>query len=201
VRQADRRASRGGSRDSKTKNPKLLGLYSGEEFTMLKDVLEILTSTPEKLRGEIATMSPKGMKTRPAPDKWSVQEILAHLDDVEEHGMRARVAAIIEQDDPVLIPFDQEKRVVEMRYNRKDPRRTLASFAGQRQANVRWLRTLKPAQLKRKGIHQTVGEVTAGEMIYEWAFHDLGHLRQILEVKRYSIWPRIGNMRAFYKLS
>jgi DinB family protein len=201
VRQAIRRASRGGSRQSKIENPKLLGLYSGEEFAMLKDVLEILTSTPEKLRDEIATMSPKGMKTRPAPNKWSVQEILAHLDDVEEHAMRARVAAMIEQHEPVLIPFDQEKRVVEMRYDRKDPRRTLASFARQRQANVRWLRTLKPAQLKRKGFHQTVGEITADEMIHEWAFHDLGHLKQILEVKRCSIWPRIGNMQAFYKLS
>ena len=168
---------------------------------MLKDVLKILASTPEKLRREIATMSPKEMKTRPAPDKWSVQEILAHLDDVEEHGMRARVAAMIEQDEPALLPFDQEKRAVELRYNRKDPRRTLTRFARQRQVNLKWLRALKPAQLKRRGIHQAVGEITAGEMIHEWAFHDLGHLKQILEVKRYSLWPRIGNMRAFYKLS
>src|SRR5947199_6342767 len=125
---------------------------------MLKDVLKILASTPEKLRREIATMSPKEMKTRPAPDKWSVQEIvqeiLAHLDDVEEHGMRARVAAMIEQDEPVLLPFDQERRAVEMRYNRKDPRRTLTRFARQRQVNLKWLRALKPAQLKRKGMHQ-----------------------------------------------
>jgi len=168
---------------------------------MLKDVLEILASTPEKLRREIGAMSPKEMKTRPAPDKWSVQEILAHLDDVEEHGMRARVEAMIEQDEPILLPFDQEKRAVELRYHRKDPRRTLTRFARQRQANLKWLRALKPAQLTRKGMHKTVGEITAGEMIHEWAFHDLGHLKQILEVKRYALWPRIGNMRAFYRLS
>ena len=168
---------------------------------MLKDVLKILASTPEKLRREIATMSPKEMKTRPAPGKWSVQEILAHLDDVEEHGMRARIEAMIEQDEPILLPFDQEKRAVELRYHRKDPRRTLTRFGRQRQANLKWLRTLKPAPLKRKGMHQTVGEITAGEMIHEWAFHDLGHLKQILEVKRYALWPRMGNMRAFYKLS
>ena len=49
------------------------------------------------------------LKVRPAPNKWSIQEILAHLDDVEELGMRARVAAIIEQDEPFLLPFDQEE--------------------------------------------------------------------------------------------
>jgi hypothetical protein len=170
------------------------------EVAMLKDVLPILASTPEKLRREIAVLSAKEMKTRPAPEKWSVQEILAHLDDVEEHGMRARVAAMLEQDAPVLLPFDQEARLVEMKYQRKDPRRTLASFTRQRQANLRWLRKLKPAQLNRKGIHQTVGEITAGELIHEWAFHDLGHLKQILEVKRYALYPRMGNMRQFYAL-
>jgi uncharacterized damage-inducible protein DinB len=59
------------------------------EATMLRDVLTILASTPEKLKQEIASMSLKEMKARPAPDKWSVQEVLAHLDDVEEIGMRA----------------------------------------------------------------------------------------------------------------
>ena len=168
---------------------------------MLKDVLAILSSTPEKVRREIRDLSVTQMKTRPAPDKWSVQEILAHLDDVEEAGMRARVAAMIEQSRPTLPPFDQEARVVEMEYNKKDPLASLAHFTRQRRTNVRWLRTLQPAQLNRRGVHQKVGEITASEMIHEWAFHDLGHLKQILEVKRYALWPRIGNLRAFYRLS
>lgn len=168
---------------------------------MLEDVLAILASTPEKLRREVSTIPLRAMKTRPATGKWSVQEILAHLADVEELGMRARVAAMIDEDEPVLLPFDQEKRAVDLRYGHKDPRRSLESVARQRRANVRWLRTLKPAQLKRKGHHQGVGGITAGEMIHEWAFHDLGHLKQILEVKRYALWPKMGNMRQFYKLS
>jgi len=54
--------------------------------------------------------------------------------------------------------------------------------------------------LKRQGVHQSVGTVSAEEMITEWAFHDLGHLKQILEIKRYALYPRMGNMRAFYDL-
>ena len=168
---------------------------------MLEDVLAILSSTPEKVRREIRDLSPRQMKTRPAADKWSIQEILAHLDDVEEVGMRARVAAMIEQDRPTLLPFDQEARVVEMGYGKKHPLASLAHLSRQRRANVKWLRTLRPAHLTRRGVHQKVGEITAGEMIHEWAFHDLGHLKQILEVKRYALWPRIGNLRAFYRLS
>jgi DinB superfamily len=165
------------------------------------EVLALLAATPGKLRREISVMSPAQVKARPAANKWSVQEILAHLDDVEELGMRMRVEAMVEQAEPILEPFDQEKRLVEMRYDRKDPLRSLQHFARQRRANLRWLRKLKPAQLNRQGRHRKVGKITAGEMIHEWAFHDLGHLKQIMEVKRYALWPHMGNMRKFYHLT
>jgi hypothetical protein len=115
--------------------------------------------------------------------------------------MRARVAAMIETENPILPSLDQEKRAEEMKYNRKNPMKSLASFARQRQANVKWLDKLRPAQLKRKGTHQKVGEISVEELVTEWAFHDLGHVKQILEIKRYALYPRIGNMRVFYKLS
>ena len=115
--------------------------------------------------------------------------------------MRSRVAAMIEAQHPLLPSFDQEKRAEEMGYNRKHPLKSLASLARQRKANVKWLKTLKPSQLKRRGTHQKVGEIAVEELVTEWAFHDLGHLKQILEVKRYALFPRIGNMRAFYKLA
>jgi hypothetical protein len=168
---------------------------------MLDDVIAILVSTPDKLKREIASMSFEKMKTRPAANKWSVQEVLAHLDDIEEVGMRARVVAMVETDNPISPPIDQEKRAREMKYNRKNPAKSLASFARQRQANVKWLKRLKPAQLKRTGTHREVGVISVEELVTEWAFHDLGHLKQILEIKRYALYPRMGNMRAFYNLA
>jgi len=168
---------------------------------VLKDVLAVLASTPEKIQRETSTLSARDLKTPPAPGKWSIQLVLAHLEDVEEVGMRSRVEAMLNQDLPRFASFDQEARVVEMRYDRKDPRRTLAAFARQRRANVKWLARLKPAQLKRRGIHERVGEITVEELLNEWAFHDLGHLKQILEIKRRAFFPRMGNMKAFYPSS
>lgn len=167
---------------------------------MLENVLAILASTPEKLSRELRDLSPREMKKRPAPGKWSVQEILAHLADVEQFGMRDRVEAIVAEERPVLEPFEQETRIIELRYERIDPQKSLASLTRQRRANVRWLRKLRPAQLRRVGLHKTVGEVSALEFLYEWAFHDLGHLKQILEVKRYALFPQMGNMRKFYQV-
>lgn len=167
---------------------------------MLNDVFAILSSTPEKLRREIAGLSSREMRRRPAPHKWSVQIILAHLDDVEQVGMRERVEAMVRQNGAALRAFDQEARAAERGYERSDPRRTLAAFTRHRRANLKWLRTLRPAQLKHRGVHESVGEITAEELMTEWAFHDLGHLKQILDVKRYALYPRIGNMRKFYQL-
>jgi hypothetical protein len=169
--------------------------------TTLREVFTVLATTPDKIRREITGLTPREMKRRPAPGKWSVAEVLAHLDDVEELGMRARVAAMLQEHEPVLLSFDQERRAVEQRYQRRDPWRSLAGFTRQRRANLKWLRRLKPAQLRRRGNHQSVGVVTAGEMIHEWAFHDLGHLKQILEIKRYALWPQMGNTRKFYRLT
>jgi len=168
---------------------------------MLKDVITILASTPDKLKREIASMSLQEMKTRPAANKWSVQEVLAHLNDIEEVGMRARVAAMVYMENPILPSIDQEKRAEDMNYNRKNPLRSLASFSRQRQVNLKWLKKLRPAQLKRRGTHRKVGVISVEELVTEWAFHDLGHLKQILEIKRYALYPSIGNMKAFYKLS
>ena len=167
----------------------------------MKTVLAILASTPAKFRREVAAMSPQEVRKKPAPGKWSVQQILAHLEDIEGPGFRGRVEAILQKDHPLLPSFDQEARAIEKRYDRTDPRRSLESWARQRRANLKWLKTLKPAQLRRRGVHEKMGEMTAGEFVYEWAFHDLGHLKQILEVKRYALYPRIGNMRKYYKLS
>ena len=95
---------------------------------MPTDVLEILASTPDKIRRESSGLSARQMKERPAPAKWSAQLVLAHLLDVEENCWRLRAQAMVEQDNPFIVAFDQEARVAEMRYERQDARRTLARF-------------------------------------------------------------------------
>jgi len=115
-------------------------------------------------------MSAREIRARPAPGKWSAQEILAHLDDVEGVGMRQRVEAIVTQSNPTLPPFDQEARAVTERYDRKNPQRSLTSWTRKRRENLRWLRRLRPIQLKRKGRHATVGEVSVEDFLHEWAF-------------------------------
>jgi hypothetical protein len=48
-----------------------------------KDAMKVQAMTPKKLAALIKNVSPSKLRKRPAPDKWSVTEILAHLGDAE----------------------------------------------------------------------------------------------------------------------
>ena len=56
---------------------RILGHVAGQE------PLKVLAATPKKLDRLVAQASAAKLRKRPAPDKWSVIEILAHLADVE----------------------------------------------------------------------------------------------------------------------
>ena len=56
---------------------RLLGHIEG------KDPLKVQRETPKKLAGLIRGLSRKQLTRKPAPGKWSISEILAHLADIE----------------------------------------------------------------------------------------------------------------------
>ena len=167
---------------------------------MLERIFEIMESTPAKLAAEVSPLTDTELRVRPRPHCWSIVEVVAHLDDAEEFAFRSRVAAIVEEDHPLLQSFDQNRCAQEKRYIDKNAASVLASFTEQRRHNVAWLKTLATKTLMRVGAHAEVGPISANDLLHEWAFHDLGHLKQVLEIKRYGLYPHIGNLQKFYRL-
>ena len=62
-----------------------------------KDALAVQRETPDQLAQLIAGISAEKLRQRPAPDKWSVAEILAHLSETEM-GSSWRYRQMIEHD-------------------------------------------------------------------------------------------------------
>jgi hypothetical protein len=98
----------------------------------------------------------------PAPDKWSVAEILAHLADVEiVIGWRMR--SILGDPGTAVQAYDQNSWVIRGHYEKRDPRKSIEIQRVVREANLALLKTLSPAQWKtlrtarraRTGIHRT----------------------------------------------
>jgi DinB superfamily len=143
-----------------------------------RDPIEVMESTPAALAKLTQGLDPAGLQKRPAPSKWSVQEILAHLADTEI-VLSFRVRRILETDGVELQAYDQDKWADLGRYINVPATESLDRLRSLRSANVRLLRSLSPTQLARAGMHAERGRESIAHISRLWAGHDLNHRSQI----------------------
>jgi hypothetical protein len=144
--------------------------------------LELLEATPAILRGLMSEISDEDARWKPAPDRFSIAEVLSHLSHSEWHCYRARVDRILDEEMPELEPDDAQMHLD--LYVNADPEEAFAHFEDQREINVELLRSLPAGAGNRKALHQEAGEITLAQMLHEWALHDIGHIRQVAELVR-----------------
>jgi hypothetical protein len=153
---------------------------------ILKDVgqqepLKVQAATAKKIEKLLAKASPAKLRKRPAPGKWSVVEILAHLADAEiVLGFRVRL--ILGAPGTPIQAFDQDSWVTSGHYDKRNPRESLAQFGALRTANVALYKSLSPEQWKHFGMHSERGQESVEHIVRMIAGHDLNHLRQIEQI-------------------
>jgi hypothetical protein len=144
--------------------------------------LDMLDATPDLLRGLMSDLSHEDASWKPAPDRFSVAEVLAHLSHSEGHCYRMRLDRFLTEERPEFEP-DDAQMYLEL-YRDADPEDAFDHFEGQRENNVEFLRTLEASDGERKALHKSAGEITLNNMLHEWALHDLGHVKQVAEIVR-----------------
>ena len=146
--------------------------------TQGQDPIKLQSSTAKKLARLIKGVSASKLRKRPAPDKWSVAEILAHLADAEiVVGWRMRL--ILGSPGTPIQAFDQDTWVTAGHYGKRDPRRVLAQLQAAREANLDLLKSLTPDQWKHFGMHSERGQESIEHIVRMIAGHDLNHIHQI----------------------
>ncbi|HET9409299.1 MAG TPA: DinB family protein [Candidatus Sulfotelmatobacter sp.] len=143
-----------------------------------KQPLTVQAATPKKLERLIKGVSASKLRKRPAPDKWSVTEIVAHLADAEIVG-GFRMRFILGAPGTPIVAFDQDAWVKSGHYEKRDPRKSLELFRTLREANLAMLNSLTPEQWKHYGVHSERGQESIERIATMFAGHDLNHLRQI----------------------
>jgi hypothetical protein len=141
-----------------------------------------LEATPEILRGLMCELSEEDARWKPAPDRFSVAEVLAHLSHSEDHCYRLRLDCFMNEERPEFEPDDAQFHLDF--YRDADPEDSFDHFEEQRETNIEFLRNLPEGSGERVALHQEAGEITMAQMLHEWAMHDLGHIRQIAELVR-----------------
>jgi hypothetical protein len=144
--------------------------------------LDLLAATPAILRGLMTEISEEDARWKPADDRFSIAEVLAHLAHSEGDCYRARLDRFLTVEMPEFEPDDAQMHL-EL-YRNADPREGFGHFEDQRGKNVELLRGLPAETGERKATHKAVGQITLSQMLHEWVLHDIGHIRQIAELVR-----------------
>jgi len=114
---------------------------------------------------------------RPAPDAWSVAEVLHHLADAELH-QSVRLRRMLVEDRPVWDEWDEEAYAASLLYEARPAADALALVLSIRNANVRLLASLSTAQWARTAVHPAQGEVDVAGWVRIASDHLAGHVLQ-----------------------
>lgn len=148
-----------------------------------KDPLKIQKSTSKKLQKLIKPLSKKEMKRRPAPNRWSIGEILAHLADAEVVGSW-RIRLILGSNGAPIAAFDQDAWARTFDYAKRDPRHSLKAFRALRENNLTLLKSVPKKLWENHGMHSERGKETIAHIVRMFAGHDINHLRQVGKIAR-----------------
>jgi DinB superfamily len=140
--------------------------------------LAVQAATAKKLEELISRLPASQLRQRPAADKWSASEIVAHLADAEiVIGFRMRV--ILGAPGVPIAAYDQDSWVTSGHYEKRDPRKSVEQFRVVREGNLALLESLTPEQWKHYGVHSERGQETIEQIVRMTAGHDMNHLQQI----------------------
>ena len=146
-----------------------------------KNPLRLQKGTHKKLAALTRRLNKKQLTRRPAPDKWSIAEILAHLADAElVIGYRIRL--ILASNGTTIQAFDQDAWAKTFNYGRRDSKISLETFRFLRENNLRLLNSVPRPSWENYGLHQERGKESVAHLMKMMAGHDLNHLLQIEKI-------------------
>jgi uncharacterized damage-inducible protein DinB len=136
---------------------------------------------PGALARLIADVPESILREPPAPQKWSVIAVLAHLAE-DELSSSWRYRQMLEKPGVALDSFDQVEWARRGDYDSWDPRDAIEMFRLLREANVRLLAKLTKEEWERWGTHAERGRMTVAELASHMTDHDANHMEQILRI-------------------
>ncbi|HEY0828495.1 MAG TPA: DinB family protein [Bacilli bacterium] len=131
----------------------------------------------------ISGLSEEEISYKPAPDSWSIHEIIIHLADSDIVGIH-RMKKVLAETDPLLTAYDQDLWANNTHYARLDYKQHLALFKLLRESFVSLLGHVTENDLLRTGIHSEAGKLTLKQLLENYIKHVSTHVQQIERVKQ-----------------
>ena len=164
---------------------------------VLADTTALLARTPDILRILLVGLPTSWTDVPDVADGWRPRDVVGHLITGEETDWMTRTRRILEQGPSA--PFDRFDRFAMLERDAGVALDELVErFAALRAGNLASLANLvSDADLDRRGLHPSLGEVTLRELLATWAVHDLDHLSQIYAGMAGSRDGEVGPWKAY----
>ena len=143
----------------------------------LKSIIDSLTSSVYRLTQLLDGFEGEFLYHSPAPDEWSIAQIVWHLGDVESR-YRQRLERIVAEDTPqvpAVWPSPAPEPLPQVV-------NALAVFEQERGKTIAKLTRLTPDAWQRGVQHATLGSSTLKKQVQGLIDHDGEHLKQILRM-------------------
>ena len=144
---------------------------------------QILERTPSVLKILLSGLDDSWIMNNEGPETFSPYDVVGHLIHGEKTDWATRAKIILEFGlSKPFTPWDRFAQYEESKGKTLD--QLLNEFDKVRKGNVAWLKSvnLTEADLKKKGMHPELGEVTLRNLLSTWVVHDLTHIAQITRV-------------------
>ncbi len=141
---------------------------------LIRRVEAVLEATPERWRTLSESLPAELLQRRPKPDEWSAAECLRHLVQAES-VFSGRIQGFL-AGETHLKRFDPDA-AMEMA-SVSDVAQLAGQFADLRRESMRLLGQVREEDLARRAQHEEYGPVTLGNLLHEFAAHDLNHTMQ-----------------------
>jgi hypothetical protein len=144
----------------------------------ISDLLERFRRGPELVAVAITGAAGAELDFVPAPDKWSIRQILCHLAD-SEMVCADRFRRVIAEDNPTIVGYDEKAWARNLDYSRRKISQALDTFRRTRAENYALLKELPEATFTRTGTHTERGPVSLLQLLRMDAEHAENHARQL----------------------
>ncbi len=158
----------------------------------LPDAVAILERTPASLAALLSGLPETWIRATEGSGTWSPYVVIGHLVHGERTDWIPRARHILAGKTTPFEAFDREAQFRESEGRSLGD--LLETFADLRRENLAILAAfnLTDEDLRRRGLHPQLGEVTLGQMLATWVVHDLDHVQQIVRTMAKSYTAETG---------
>ena len=131
------------------------------------------------IRRLVAGLDEEALARRPAPDKWSLKEVVTHLWRVQE-VYESRIEAMLTRTKPALAPYEPEgdpEFAVKLSRTSAD---LLDEFLGEREELAALLESLSPGDWRHRGVQPEYRHYDVQFAVECLAYHEAHHIYQML---------------------